>query len=240
MLHAALRHGERCGARDPYLHNVAADYVVNGWLVRGSPHARRAMGAGVGEMPEGLLYDPGLKDLSVEEVYDRIATDVRRLRRLSTLRGKGLGDVLGEALPHAGSLPYTDLDDFYRRGLVQGFDLHTYGERGRLPAGLVQEIRALAHPPVPWDAQLARWFDEYVPRPEPVRSYARPARRQASTGGHPPGGPVLPARGDRPLHLRRGPRHLGVDARRPARQGARRDRLVRGNPRRTGGTRRVL
>ncbi|MFI8275415.1 hypothetical protein ACIGBH_10960 [Streptomyces sp. NPDC085929] len=182
MLHAALRHGERCGARDPYLHNVAADYVVNGWLVE----------MGVGEMPEGLLYDPELKDLSVEEVYDRIATDVRRLRRLSTLRGKGLGDVLGEALPHAGSLPYTDLDDFYRRGLVQGFDLHTYGERGRLPAGLVQEIRALAHPPVPWDAQVARWFDEYVTRPEPVRSYARPARRQASTPDIPRAGRYFP------------------------------------------------
>ncbi|WP_406386677.1 DUF2201 family putative metallopeptidase [Streptomyces sp. NBC_00211] len=182
MLHAALRHGERCGARDPYLHNVAADYVVNGWLVE----------MGVGEMPEGLLYDPELKDLSVEEVYDRIATDLRRLRRLSTLRGKGLGDVLGEPLTHAGSLPYTDLDDFYRRGLVQGFDLHAYGERGLLPAGLVQEIRALAHPPVPWDARLARWFDEYVPRPEPVRSYARPARRQAATPDIPRAGRYFP------------------------------------------------
>ncbi|MFE6843338.1 hypothetical protein [Streptomyces sp. NPDC057686] len=182
MLHAALRHGERCGARDPYLHNVAADYVVNGWLVE----------MGVGEMPEGLLYDPGLRDLSVEEVYDRITTDLRRVRRLATLRGKGLGDVLGEPLPHAGSLPYTDLDDFYRRGLVRGFDLHEHGERGLLPAGLVQEIRALAHPPVPWDAQLARWFDEYVPRPEPVRSYARPARRQASTPDIPRAGRFFP------------------------------------------------
>ncbi|MFI5668299.1 hypothetical protein [Streptomyces sp. NPDC051704] len=182
MLHAALRHGERRGARDPYLHNVAADYVVNGWLVE----------MGVGEMPEGLLYDPELKDLSVEEVYDRIATDLRRRRRLSTLRGKGLGDILGEPLTHAGSGPYTDLDEFYRRGLLQGFDLHGHGERGLLPAGLVQEIRALAHPPVPWDARLARWFDEYVPRPEPVRSHARPARRQASTPDIPRAGRYFP------------------------------------------------
>ncbi|MFD7557255.1 MULTISPECIES: hypothetical protein [unclassified Streptomyces] len=171
MLHAALRHGERRGARDPYLHNVAADYVVNGWLVE----------MGIGSMPEGLLYDPLLKDLSVEEVYDRIAGDLRRIRRLATLRGKGRGDILGEPLPHGAHRPYADLDEFYRRGLVQGFDLHLHEERGLLPAGLIQEIRALAHPPVPWDAKLARWFDEFVPRPEPVRSYARPARRQAST-----------------------------------------------------------
>ncbi|MFI1151740.1 AAA family ATPase [Streptomyces sp. NPDC020817] len=182
MLHAALRHGERRGARGPYLHNVAADYVVNGWLVE----------MGVGEMPAGLLYDPELRDLSVEEVYDRITADLRRTRRLATLRGKGRGDILGEPLPHPGSAPYTDLDEFYRRGLVQGFDLHTYGERGLLPAGLIQEIRALAHPPVPWDARLARWFDEYVPRPEPVRSFARPARRQASTPDIPRAGRYFP------------------------------------------------
>ncbi|MFD9406852.1 hypothetical protein ACFWBN_07480 [Streptomyces sp. NPDC059989] len=182
MLHAALRHGERRGARDPYLHNIAADYVVNGWLVE----------MRVGSMPEGLLYDPLLQGLSVEEVYDRITTDLRRMRRLATLRGKGAGDILGEPLAHGARRPYADLDEFYQRGLVQGFDLHVHGERGLLPAGLIQEIRALAHPPVPWDARLARWFDEYVPRPEPVRSYARPARRQASTPDIPRAGRHFP------------------------------------------------
>ncbi|WP_030847079.1 DUF2201 family putative metallopeptidase [Streptomyces sp. NRRL F-4474] len=182
MLHAALRHGERRGGRDPYLHNVAADYVVNDWLVQ----------MRIGSMPEGLLHDPALRGLSVEEVYDRIATDLRRMRRLATLRGKGKGDILGEPLAHGAGRPYADLDDFYRRGLVQGFDLHVQGGRGLLPAGLVQEIRALAHPPVPWDARLARWFDEYVPRPEAVRSYARPARRQASTPDIPRAGRYHP------------------------------------------------
>lgn len=181
MLHAALRHGDRRGARDPYLFNVAADYVINGWLVE----------MGVGTMPEGLLYDPALRHLSAEEVYDRIVTDARRIRRLATLRGKGTGDILGEPL---GGRPqdWVDLDEFYRRGLVQGLDLHLGGGRGLLPAGLVQEIRALSHPPVPWDARLARWFDEYVPRPEAVRSYARPARRQASTPGIPRAGRYFP------------------------------------------------
>ncbi len=182
MLHAALRHGERAGGRDPYLFNVAADYVVNGWLLE----------MGVGEMPEGLLHDPELRGLSAEEVYDRIVRDQRRIRRLATLRGKGLGDILGEPLPHGGrGGPFVDLDEFYRRGLRQGFDLHQR-ERGLLPAGLVEEIRALAQPPLPWDARLARWFDEFVPRPEPVRSYARPARRQSSTPDIPRAGRYFP------------------------------------------------
>ncbi|MFD8043006.1 hypothetical protein ACFV5E_06195 [Streptomyces chartreusis] len=180
MLHAALRHGDRCGTRDPYLFNVACDYVINGWL--------REMQ--VGEMPQGLLYDQEMTGLSAEEVYDRIAGDLRRMRRLATLRGKGVGDVLGAPLGAPGD--YVDLDEFYRRGLCQGLDLHQQHERGFLPGGLVQEIRALGHPPLPWDARLARWFDEFVPRPEPVRTYARPSRRQASTPEIPRAGRYFP------------------------------------------------
>jgi predicted metal-dependent peptidase len=39
----------------------------------------------------------------------------------------------------------------------------------------------LSQPPLPWDAKLARWFDEFVPAVEKRRSYARPSRRQSST-----------------------------------------------------------
>jgi predicted metal-dependent peptidase len=180
MLHAALRHGDRCGTRDPFLFNVACDYVVNGWLGE----------MRIGTMPAGVLYDPQLAGLSAEEVYDRLATDLRRTRRLATLRGKGRGDVLGAPLGPPG--PTVDLDAFYRRGLAHGLDLHQGQDRGFLPGGLVEEIRALSHPPLPWDARLARWFDEFVPRPEPVRTYARPARRQAATPGIPRAGRHFP------------------------------------------------
>ncbi|MFE7859640.1 hypothetical protein [Streptomyces sp. NPDC057403] len=180
MLHAALRHGDRCGARDPYLFNIACDYVINGWLVEMQ----------VGTMPEGLLHDPALAGLSAEEVYDRIAGDLRRMRRLATLRGKGVGDVLGAPLGPPGT--QVDLDEFYRRGLGQGLDLHQRQERGCLPGGLVEEIRALSQPPLPWDAQLARWFDEFVPSPQPVRTYARPSRRQSSTPEIPRAGHYFP------------------------------------------------
>lgn len=180
MLHAALRHGDRCGTRDHYLFNIACDYVINAWLVE----------MGVGTMPQGALHDPELAGLSAEEVYDRIAGDLRRMRRLATLRGKGLGDMLGA--PLGPPRDYVDLDEFYRRGLCRGLDLHQAQERGFLPGGLVEEIRALSHPPLPWDAQLARWFDEFVPRPEAVRSYARPSRRQSSTPDIPRAGRWFP------------------------------------------------
>lgn len=172
MLHAALRHGERAGWRDHYLFNVACDYVVNGWLVE----------MGVGELPEGLLYDPELKGLSAEQIYDRITADLRRMRRLATLRGRGCGDILDEPLPHGnGSGRYIDLDEYYRGALAQGLAYHLSSGRGLLPAGLEQEIRALDQPPLPWDAELAQWFDEHVPAVEKRRSYSRASRRQSST-----------------------------------------------------------
>lgn len=169
MLHAALRHGDRVGGRDPYLWNVAADYVINDWLVE----------MGVGEIPDGLLYDPRLHAMSAEEVYDRIAGDLRRLRRMGTLRGRGVGDILTHPLGRV-SDPI-DLDAFYRRALALGLANHQSRGRGLLPAGLVEEIRVLDHPPLPWDAQLARWFDEHIPAVEKRRTYARASRRQSST-----------------------------------------------------------
>ncbi|KOV84967.1 hypothetical protein [Nocardia sp. NRRL S-836] len=178
MLHAALRHCDRVGGRDPYLWNVAADFVVNGWLVE----------MGVGSAPEGVLHDPALAGLSAESVYDRIAVDLRRYRRLLTLRGKQ-GDLLGE--PLRGPADITDLDEFYRRALLTGLSYHTPA-RGLLPSGLVEEIRALEHPPLSWDAQLARWFEEFVPSAEKRRTYARASRRQASTPDIPRPGWVRP------------------------------------------------
>ncbi|UOZ04564.1 hypothetical protein [Amycolatopsis sp. WQ 127309] len=206
MLHAALRHDRRALGRDPYLWNVACDYVINGWLV--------AMA--VGELPEDALHDPQLTGLSAESVYDTLTTDLRRARKLQTLGSREAGDVLGDWLtqPEATQrrssrraeprpMPWTDrvqgvdLDEFYRRALTQGLTYHHNQGRGLLPAGLEQEIRALEHPPLPWDAQLARWFDEHVRVELPVRSYARASRRQSSTPDIPRPGKVRPERLDR-------------------------------------------
>ena len=172
MLHAGLRHGQRALGRDVYLWNVACDYVINGWLVE----------LEVGEFPEGCLYDPELKGLSAEAIYDRIVTDARRFRKLATLRGRSIGDILGESLPlPREALGGIDLDAFYRRALTTGLAHHAASGRGLVPAGLAEEIRVLSQPPISWDARLARWFEQHVRSPEWVRSYARASRRQAAT-----------------------------------------------------------
>lgn len=170
FLHAGLQHHERRQGRDFYLWNIACDFTINGWLKE----------MGVGELPEiGVLYDETLKGLSAEDIYDRIINEGKRYIRLDTFRGYGQGDILDGSVN--GKNPNTTLDDFCKNALAQGLEFHISNGRGYLPAGLIEEIRALAMPPIRWDIELARWFDGFFGSIEKKRSYARPSRRQASS-----------------------------------------------------------
>ena len=185
FLHAALLHHRRNAGKDHYLWNIATDYVINGWLFEMQ----------IGTMPEGVLYDPALKNKSAEEVYDIIIEDLRRYKKLDTFRGNGHGDIMedgfgssyrrGPGFTNSDYDPRTRgvaLDEFYRNALAQGleYELSSRG-RGFIPAGLVEEIRALAVPPIPWDVKLSEWFNEHIRPLEKHRSYAHPSRRQSST-----------------------------------------------------------
>jgi predicted metal-dependent peptidase len=173
LLHVGLRHDARRQGRDPYLWNVSCDYIINAWLVQMK----------VGTLPRvGALYDETLVGESAEALYNRMAADMRRYRKLATMRGVGASDVIERHGPEwwAGG-EGVRLDDFYRSALGQGLTYHEAVGRGFLPAGLVEEIQALAQPPIQWDVQLARWFDRFFPPLELHRTYARPSRRQGAT-----------------------------------------------------------
>ena len=133
----------------------------------------------IGSMPEDVLYDENLCNLSAESVYDEILRNLRKYSKLETLRGYGKGDIMGSSLGKAGAA--VSLDEFCKNALQQGLTFHEAQGRGLVPAGLIEEIRALSMPPIPWDVQLANWFDIYFAPLERYRSYARPSRRQAST-----------------------------------------------------------
>ncbi len=173
FLHVCLGHHSRRRGRDPYLWNIACDYVINGWLLE----------MGLGELPKiGALHDIELKGLSAEEIYDRIVTDIRKYRKLATLRGCGLSDILeGDGTDWWNIGDGITLDEFYKKCLSQGLQYHEDTERGFLPAGLIEEIKALSQPSILWDVELAKWFDNYFAPIEKVRSYARQSRRQSST-----------------------------------------------------------
>ena len=166
VLHVALGHRARRRGRDPFVWNLACDFVINGWLIE----------MGVGTMPSiGGLHDEALAGQSAEALYDQLIGDLRRSCRLRGLRGDE-----GDLLDHDDQGPPCDWDDArLRRCLAAGL---ACPGRGLEPAGLIEEIRSLFTPPVPWEVELAQWADQHVPWPlEPRRSYARASRRQGST-----------------------------------------------------------
>lgn len=172
-LHAGLQHQKRCQGRDPYLWNIACDYVINGWL-----HEMK-----IGKMPdEGLLYDEELNGLSAESIYDIIVKEIRKYRKLDTFRGFGKGDIFtGGGYKKVDGSKGVSLDEFFKNALKEGLDFHDSNTRGFLPAGLVAEIQAMTSPPIPWEVELGKWFDHQFPPLEKRRSYARASRRQGAT-----------------------------------------------------------
>ena len=170
-LHAGLQHHERCQGRNPYLWNVACDFVINGWLKEMQ----------VGSMPmNGLFYDEELRNFSAEEIYDILVKNMRKSSKIATFRGYGMGDILDEGYAESKLKP-TTLDDFCKSALRSGLEYHQSTHRGFIPAGLIEEIKALSMPPIPWDVELAMWFDMNFAPLEKHRTYARPSRRQSST-----------------------------------------------------------
>lgn len=168
MLHVGLAHQSRCEGRDHYLWNVACDFVINDWLIE----------LNIGIPPEGVLFEESLKGLSAEEIYYKIEKDLKMQKRLSTLAGHKKGDMIG---PSESGKYLTDLDEFYKRALVTGLELHESCGRGFLPGGLVEEIKRINQPPIPWQVKLADWLREHFPIAQKKRTYARPSRRQSST-----------------------------------------------------------
>ena len=126
-------------------------------------------------MPESALFDPELQGLSAEAVYDLLTANLRKYKRMAQ------HDLLFDPPDWFDSKSFTDLDAWCRSAIQRGLDYHESHDRGYLPAGLVEEIRALSQPPIPWDVKLARWFDERFQPLEKHRTYARLSRRQSAT-----------------------------------------------------------
>lgn len=188
-LHAGLGHHARRQGRDPELWNAACDYVINAWLKEMQ----------IGKMPpRGLLFDETLTNMSAEEVYDEILRNLKQYAKFETFRGYGKGDMIADGYNSDFESP-TTLDEFCKNALRSGLEYHESSGRGYVPAGLIEEIKALSMPPVPWDVQLAEWFDFYFAPLEKRRSYARPSRRQSATPDIPRAS-LLPA--DIPEHAR--------------------------------------
>ena len=181
-LHAGLDHAGRCQGRDRFLWNVACDYVINDWLSE----------MNIGHAPGiGVLYDSELHGMSAEAIYDMIIEKSQKYRRLGTFRGYDKGDIFSGPARFAESDKGIRLDDFFKNALREGLDYHDSQGRGYIPAGLVEEIRALAAVPIPWDVDLGRLFSDWFPPLLKHRSFSRVSRRQGSTPDIPRPGYII-------------------------------------------------
>ena len=173
MLHVGLLHDKRRGDRDPFIWNIACDYVINAWLID----------MGVGEMPpRGGLYDAKYAGMSADQIYDALMKDADWVRTLVTFRGAGLGDMLppgarGNARVIGGRI----VGDMAEELMKQGINAHVEGKRGLLPAGLLEMVAPGHVLPPPWKLSLIQWFAGHFDPKAPTRTYARQSRRQQST-----------------------------------------------------------
>ncbi len=145
VLHAALLHVPRRGARDPKLWNVAADIVVNGLIAKESGFA----------LPAGGLRNGRLEHLSVEEVYDLLARDdtVRVAAPWADLLEEAPGNADGPP-PHARAA----LEGHWRNAYHQARLVAQSGGRGAMPGGLERELGALEPAQLDWRSYLWRYL----------------------------------------------------------------------------------
>jgi predicted metal-dependent peptidase len=148
ILHAALRHSSRCGQRDPEQWNIAADIVING-MIREIKDL---------ELPFSPIEDFRLKDLEVEEAYDRLSTYSKPymlstewhdlVRTSSNHDGAGI-DAAAEEREQRTFWPSA----ISRARMLTGKDAYE-----QLPAGLLRAVDKVLDPSLDWRTILWRFL----------------------------------------------------------------------------------
>jgi predicted metal-dependent peptidase len=169
VLHVVYDHMERRGDRDPQLHNIAADYVVNQELVT----------AKVGELITTVpaLYDRQYTGWSSEEVYDHLFKNAKKINIQDLLdqvlddhmdgddegEGEGDGENNGDKKrPGRPSLSEEEkkaIRDEIREAVINAAK---QCQAGQLPAGVQRLIKELTEPKMNWRELLRQRIESTV------------------------------------------------------------------------------
>ncbi|MDC0267837.1 VWA-like domain-containing protein [bacterium] len=151
LLHAALRHSERRGEREPEIWNIAADIVINGMI-------REINGL---KLPFKPVEDHWLKDLEVEEVYDRLM-EYNYTHRLSSdwidLATDGAGDEDSDSSSQSGKHHSSNQETFWASAFSRARMLAGSEDYGKLPAGLRRRVGEILEPSLDWRTILWRFL----------------------------------------------------------------------------------
>lgn len=139
VLHAALLHVLRRGAREAFRWNVAADIVVNGMISE----------QGEFTLPASAIRSPQLEHLSVEEVYEQLDGQAM------TVELDLLDPQTGTDSPE-GAAEREAIASHWRFALNQAQVIARM--QGKMPAHLTRELEALDPSRLDWQAMLWRFL----------------------------------------------------------------------------------
>ncbi len=157
VLHLALGHHARMGARDHTMWNVACDYALNPTLVSDGF-----------TLPKGALIDPQYTGLMAEVIYERLKQQAQQ----QPAQGKGKGKP-GQGTPQPGQ----GWGDFTSPGPEDSADakeslrewqdnaadaMKAAQSAGKMPAGIKREIDSALAPKADWKALLRRFMTDQV------------------------------------------------------------------------------
>ena len=109
LLHIALLHPIRRGARDPYIFNIAADIVVNGMIAAETDIS----------LPKDATREPELEHLSVEEIYEILIKNVKYKKHQKKLF---IVDILDPERDSKNTNNESkDLEDLNKRYAIEGY-----------------------------------------------------------------------------------------------------------------------
>ena len=153
VLHVALDHMHRIGNRNPQLWNIAADYVINGSLVK----------AGY-TLPKGGLYDIKYDGKTTEEVYRLLDKEPEQVK--AGLSGKcPAGSLNGNDIAYPdkndpdNSVSQNEVTEIILRASTQARMMGQ--DPGSVPGEISIELTKTLNPPLPWNVILQNYMTEF-------------------------------------------------------------------------------
>lgn len=176
ILHNVFDHMGRNEGRDRQIFNIAADYCVNGQLVRDH----------IGEQPPEIkiFHDPQHYNKSAEQVYDEIFEkyDQEQLKALGQLLDDHIDwEKDGEGRPAYSKDELKQIRDEIREATMQAANA---AGAGNTPAGVARMIKDLTEPKMNWRELLRQQIQSTI---KSDYSFSRPNRKGWHTGAILPG-----------------------------------------------------
>jgi predicted metal-dependent peptidase len=178
ILHNVFDHLSRTEGRDSRIFNIAADYCVNGQLIRDR----------IGEKPPAeipIFHDSRYYDWSAEQVYDELYEkyDEESLNQLGQLLDDHVdwGKQGKNGQPSYSKEELKKIRDEIREGVIQAASA---AGAGNTPAGVARLIKDLTEPQISWRELLRQQIQSLIKNDY---SFSRPSRKGWHTGAVLPG-----------------------------------------------------